>query len=318
MNNDTCDECGSVQLTHCHDRGEVVCEDCGLVKEVTVEAPWQPGLRDPNHAVRTPIPVDSLKDIRDANQTPLTFTQKKRVRRMRYVQQRVNPRASELLAEIRHILETEFAQDLPLVIRNRIDYILTQLFSRDPSVSAIRKPPSNREDDDCCKQSRVAYLLVIMTYLNELDNRQLPVPEFERRYRIDIVLLNWMKKRIGPTVQGIIGLESRGLCPDEHRRKQLLQYLGLYLVEIEKDEELSRELIQRLRQLARDILDEWDEPLYGPSLSDTPPHCSRHPKYVAKLAIAEASKQLNSLSRSQRSRIKSILRGPTRRGSSTA
>ena len=89
-----------------------------------------------------------------------------------------------------------------------------------------------------------------MTFMNELDSCQLPVPEFERRYNIDRDLLNWMKKRIGPIVQGIIGLDSRRLGPNEYRRKQLLSSLSLYLAEIEKDEELSRELIQRIRDIA--------------------------------------------------------------------
>ena len=109
-----------------------------------------------------------------------------------------------------------------------------------------------------------------MTYMNELEGCQLPVPEFERRYNIDRNLFNWMKKRIGPIVQGVIGLESRRLGPDEYRRKQLLSSLGLYLTEIEKGQELSRELVQRIRDIALQVLLEWDEPLHGPSMSDTP------------------------------------------------
>ena len=313
-----CIDCGSKQLIECHDRGEVVCENCGLVDEVTIEASWQPGQRDPNHSQRSAVNVDSLKETRDANQTPLTTSQRKRARRMRYAQQRIKPHASKLLAEIRQLLQTEFAHYLPSAVRNRIDEILTRLFITDPSVSAIRKPPSNKEDDDSWKQTRVAYLLVIMTYMNELDRYQLPVPEFERRFQIDSDLLNWMKKRIGPTVQRIIGLRSRGCCPDEYRRKQLLRYLDLYLVDIQKDEELPIELIQPLRALALEILHEWDEPLSGPSLSDTPQYCSKSPKQVVKLAIAEASKRLNSLSRNQLKIIANILRGPSRRGSSSS
>tara|TARA_B100001559_G_scaffold244396_1_gene207443 strand:+ start:256 stop:735 length:480 start_codon:yes stop_codon:yes gene_type:complete len=157
-----------------------------------------------------------------------------------------------------------------------------------------------------------------MTYMNELDSCQLPVPEFERRYNIDRDLLNWMKKRIGPIVQGLIGLESRRLGPNEYRRKQLLSSLSLYLAEIEKDEELSRELIQRIRDIALQVLLEWDEPLHGPSVSDTPPHGSKSPKQVVKLAIAEASKRLNSLSSNQKKIIEEALRGPSRRGSSSS
>ena len=157
-----------------------------------------------------------------------------------------------------------------------------------------------------------------MTYMNELDSCQLPVPEFERRYNIDRDLLNWMKKRIGPIVQGIIGLDSRRLGPNEYRRKQLLSSLSLYLAEIEKDEELSRELIQRIRDIALQVLLEWDEPLHGSSMSDTPPHGSKSAKQVVKLAIAEASKRLNSLSSNQKKIIEEALRGPSRRGSSSS
>ena len=157
-----------------------------------------------------------------------------------------------------------------------------------------------------------------MTYMNELDNCQLPVPEFERRYNIDRDLLNWMKKRIGPIVQGIIGLESRRLGPDEYRRRQLLNFVNVYLVEIANDEELSSELIHRIREITHEVLLEWDEPLHGPSLSDTPPHGSKSAKQVVKLAIAEASKSLNSLSSNQKKIIKEILRGPSRRGSSSS
>ena len=38
MSNDTCDGCGSGQLIDFHDRGEVICADCGGVKEVNLEA----------------------------------------------------------------------------------------------------------------------------------------------------------------------------------------------------------------------------------------------------------------------------------------
>ena len=238
MCNNTCDGCGSEQLIDFHDRGEVICTVCGVVKEVHLEASWQPGERDPNHSSREAINVDSLRETRDAHQTPLTAKQRRQARRLRYTQQRMNPQASKLLAEIRQLLATEFAHDLPPAVRTRINDILTYLFTRDPSVSAIRKSSSNRDDDDCWKQNRVTYLLVIMTYMNELDSCQLPVPEFERRYNIDRDLLNWMKKRIGSIVQGIIGLESRRLGPNEYRRKQLLSSLSLYIAEIEKDEEL--------------------------------------------------------------------------------
>ena len=317
MSNDTCEECGSEQLTNYEDRGEIICTDCGIVKEVNLEATWQPGERDPNHSQRVAINVDSLRETRDANQIPLTTQQRRQARRLRYIQQRINTRASKLLAEIRQLLETEFA-DLPSATRNRILQILETLFRKDPSVSAIRKSSSNRNDNDCWKQNRVAYLLIIMTYMNELDNCQLPVPEFERRYNIDRDLLNWMKKRIGPIVQGTIGLESRRAGPDEYRRKQLLRSLSLYLVEIEKEEGLSRELIQRIRDIALEVLLEWDEPLHGPSVSDTPPHGSKSAKQVVKLAIAETTKRLNSLSSNQKKIIKEILRGPSRRGSSSS
>jgi len=318
MSENTCDECGSEQLTNYDDRGERICEDCGLVKDTNLEAPWSPGERDPNHAQRIGISVDALRETRDANQIPLTAKQRRQARRLRYTQQRMNPQASKLLAEIRQLLATEFAHDLPPAIRTRINEILTQLFTRDPSVSAIRKSSSNRDDDDCWKQNRVAYLLIIMTCMNELEGCQLPVPEFERRYNIDRNLLNWMKKRIGPIVQRVIGLESRRLGPDEYRRKQLLSSLGLYLTEIEKGQELSRELVQRIRDIALQVLLEWDEPLHGPSMSDTPPHGSKSAKQVVKLAISEASKSLNSLSLNQKKIIEEILRGPSRRGSSTA
>ena len=318
MSNDTCDGCGSEQLIDFHDRGEVICAICGIVKEVNLEAPWQPGERDPNHAQRIGINIDALRETRDANQIPLTAKQRRQAKRLRYTQQRMNPQASKLLAEIRQLLATEFAHDLPSAVRTRINDILTHLFTRDPSVSAIRKSSSNRDDDDCWKQNRVAYLLIIMTYMNELDSCQLPVPEFERRYNIDRDLLNWMKKRIGPIVQGIIGLESRRLGPNEYRRKQILSSLSLYIAEIEKDEELSRELIQRIRDIALQVLLEWDEPLHGPSVSDTPPHGSKSAKQVVKLAIAEASKRLNSLSSNQKKIIEEALRGPSRRGSSSS
>ena len=318
MSENTCDECGSEQLTNYDDRGERICEDCGLVKDTNLEAPWSPGERDPNHAQRIGINIDALRETRDANQIPLTAKQRRQAKRLRYTQQRMNPQASKLLAEIRQLLATEFAHDLPSAVRTRINDILTHLFTRDPSVSAIRKSSSNRDDDDCWRQNRVAYLLIIMTYMNELDSCQLPVPEFERRYNIDRDLLNWMKKRIGPIVQGIIGLESRRLGPNEYRRKQILSSLSLYLAEIEKDEELSRELIQRIRDIALHVLLEWDEPLHGPSVSDTPPHGSKSAKQVVKLAIAEASKRLNSLSSNQKKIIEEALRGPSRRGSSSS
>ena len=229
----------------------------------------------------------------------------------------MNPRASELLAEIRQLLETEFS-DLPTTTRNRITQILVQLFCRDPSVSAIRKSSSNREEDDSWKQIRVSFLLVIMTYLNELENLQLQVPNLKRHHQIDPDLFNWMKKRISSTVQEIIGLESRRLGPDEYRRKQLLNFVNVYLVEIGNDQELSPELINRIREITHEVLVEWDEPLHGPSVSDTPPHGSKSAERVAKLAIAEASRQLNSLSSNQKKIIEEILRGPSRRGSSTA
>ena len=304
-------------MTNYEDRGEIICTDCGIVKEVNLEPTWQPGERDPNHSQRVAINVDSLRETRDANQIPLTAQQRRQARRLRYIQQRMNTRASKLLAEIHQLLETEFA-DLPSATRNRIVQILEALFRKDPSVSAIRKSSSNRNDDDCWKQNRAAYLLIIMTYMNELDNCQLPVPEFEKRYNIDRDLLNWMKKRIGPIVQGIIGLESRRLGPDEYRRKLLLHSLSLYLVEIEKKEGLSRELIQRIRDIALQVLLEWDEPLHGRSVSDTPPHGSKSAKQVVKLAITEATKRLNSLSSNQKKIIKEILRGPSRRGSSSS
>ena len=132
MSNDTCDGCGSGQLIHFHDRGEVICADCGGVKEVNLEASWQPGDRDPNHSSRGAINVDSLRETRDANQIPLTAKQRRQAGKLRYTQQRTNPRVSKLLAEIRQLLATEFAHDLPPAVRTRIDEILTQLFTRDP------------------------------------------------------------------------------------------------------------------------------------------------------------------------------------------
>ena len=317
MSDNTCDECGSEQLTNYDDRGERICEDCGLVKDTNLEAPWSPGERDPNHAQRIGINIDALRETRDANQIPLTPEQRRQARRLRYIQHRMNPRASQLLAEIRQLLETEFS-DLPTTTRNRITQILVQLFCRDPSVSAIRKSSSNRDEDDSWKQIRISFLLVIMTYMNELENLQLQVPNFKRDHQIDRDLFNWMKKRIGSTVQGIIGLESRRMGPDEYRRKQLLNFVNVYLVEIGNDQELSPELINRIREITHEVLVEWDEPLHGPSVSDTPPHGSKSAERVAKLAIAEASRQLNSLSSNQKKIIEEILRGPSRRGSSTA
>ena len=85
--------------------------------------------------------------------------------------------------------------------------------------------------------------------MNELENLQLQVPNFKRDHQIDRDLFNWMKKRISSTVQEIIGLESRRLGPDEYRRKQLLNFVNLYLVEIGNDQELSRELIHRIRDI---------------------------------------------------------------------
>ena len=317
MSDNTCDECGSEQLTNYDDRGELICDDCGLVKETNLEAPWSPGERDPNHAQRIGINIDALRETRDANQIPLTPEQRRQARRLRYIQHRMNPRASQLLAEIRQLLETEFS-DLPTTTRNRITQILVQLFCRDPSVSAIRKSSSNREEDDSWKQIRVSFLLVIMTYLNELENLQLQVPNLKRHHQIDPDLFNWMKKRISAIVQEIIGLESRRLGPDEYRRKNSIDRRGHRALEIEKGQELSRELVQRIRDIALQVLLEWDEPLHGPSKSDTPPHGSKSAKQVVKLAISEASKSLNSLSLNQKKIIEEILRGPSRRGSSTA
>ena len=74
MSDNTCDECGSEQLTNYDDRGERICEDCGLVKDTNLEAPWQPGERDPNHAQRIGINIDTLRENRDANQIPVSYT----------------------------------------------------------------------------------------------------------------------------------------------------------------------------------------------------------------------------------------------------
>ena len=64
VSNDTCDGCGSEQLIDFHDRGEVICAVCGVVKGVNLEASWQPGERDPNHSSReqlTWIPFERLE-----------------------------------------------------------------------------------------------------------------------------------------------------------------------------------------------------------------------------------------------------------------
>ena len=81
MSDNTCDECGSERLTNYDDRGELICDDCGLVKETNLEAPWSPGERDPNHGQRIGINIDALRETRDANQIPLTPEQRRKDRR---------------------------------------------------------------------------------------------------------------------------------------------------------------------------------------------------------------------------------------------
>jgi transcription initiation factor TFIIIB Brf1 subunit/transcription initiation factor TFIIB len=294
MSKQICKICNSEQMTIDDVRGETSCEDCGYVVEHNLpENSWSPGEFDPGHESRRPI--------------PMTSEQTKRARRLDHTMKITNPKTSVILAEINRLLDTEYS-DLPEQSRKIIMGVIAKLFARNASIPKIRKVTG--------RELHLAIILKVMAAINHFCDIQLPVVRLERESGLDSRDLVWIKRKISEDMHSILGVGHRHVDSSEARRDEIRRVTSEYFGYMNSDDELSRELVSRLKQLTNGQLREKGEPL------ETAFTGSRAVRVVVREAIIEASLEM-TLSPSQRKAIAKHLSGAKRsstfrRGSSSS
>lgn len=288
MDKDRCKYCNSEHLNFYDVRGEIVCNDCGLVNEENLTGrTWVPGEFDPGHEDRKPIPK-------------MSSSQEKLARKLNHLIQITNPKSNPVLQEIHRIIDTEFSEELPLETRQLIKDIMSVLFDRENNLTKIRKITG--------RELHLGLILNVMSSINQFCDLQLPVERFERESGLDSRKLIWLKKRIFRVMISIVGNGYQHRDHYAYRRDQLNRWLTQLISYMHSDEELSRECVLKLKELAIAKLREWGEPLENATTG------SRSERFVVKEAISFASGEMNLSSRQKRA-IQNNLLGAKRRSS---
>ena len=240
MNNERCNYCNSEQLTTDDARGEKSCSDCGYVLEENQldEASWSPGEFDPGHESRRPV--------------PMTREQRKRALRIERTKAMTTPKASSILTEIKRLLDSEFS-DLPEEVRKLIMGIITNLFARNASIPKFRKVTG--------RDLQLALILCVMRYLNQYADIQLDVVRRERQSGVDLRDIQWVKSEVRSDLDAIFRVGHRPRDSSEVRRDGIRRVTSEFFGYMNSDDEISRELVSRLRKLTKTKLAEKGEPL---------------------------------------------------------
>ena len=288
MNNERCNYCNSEQLTTDDARGEKSCADCGYVLEENQldDASWSPGEFDPDHESRRPV--------------PMTREQRKAARRIERTRAMNTPKASSILTEIKRLLDVEFG-DLPESVRKLILGIIARLFARNASIPKFRKVTG--------RNLQLSLILCVMRSLNQYADIQLGVVKRERESGVPQNDILWVRRKIASDLRSIFAAVHRHGDSNEARRDRIRRVTSEFFGYMNSDDEISHELVDRLRKLTKAKLTEKGEPLETASTG------SRAVRVVVREAILEASREMN-LSSSQRKAVAKNLSGAKRRSTS--
>ena len=295
MDNERCNYCNSEQLTTDDARGEKSCADCGYVLEENQhdDSSWSPGEFDPGHESRRPV--------------PMTPDQRKRARRIERTKAMNTPKASSILTEIKRLLDVEFG-DLPESVRKLIMEIIARLFARNASIPKIRKVTG--------RNLQLSLILCVMRSLNQYADIQLGVVKRERESGVPQNDILWVRRKVASDLRSIFAAVHRHGDSNEARRDRIRRVTSEFFGYMNSDDEISHELVDRLRKLTKAKLTEKGEPLETASTG------SRAVRVVVREAILEASREMN-LSSNQRKAVAKNLSGAkrrstTKRGSSSS
>lgn len=288
MDNEICINCNSEQLTTDDVRGEKSCEECGYVIEQNQldDASWSPGEFDPDHESRRPV--------------PMTIEQRKRARRIERTKAMNTPKASSILTEIKRLLDVEFG-DLSESVRNLIMGIIARLVARNASIPKIRKVTG--------RDLHLALILCVMRSLNQYGDIQLGVVKRERESGVPQNDILWVRKKVASDLRSLFAAAHRHGESNEARRDLIRRVMSEFFGYMKSDDEISSELVDRLRKLTNTKLTEKGEPLETASTG------SRAVRVVVREAILEASREMN-LPPSQRKAVAKNLSGAKRRSTS--
>ena len=288
MDNDRCNYCNSERLTTDDARGEKSCSDCGYVLEENHldDSSWTPGEFDPDHESRRPV--------------PMTREQRKAARRIERTKAMNTPKDSSILTEIKRILDVEFG-DLSESARNLIMGIIARLFARNGKIPKFRKVTG--------RNLHLALILCVMRSLNQYADIQLDVVRRERQSGVDLRDIQWVKRKVRSDLDAIFRVGHRPRDSSEVRRDRIRRVTSEFFGYMNSDDEISRELVSRLRKLTKTKLAEKGEPLETASTG------SRAVRVVVREAILEASREMN-LPPSQRKAVAKNLSGAKRRSTS--
>ena len=288
MNKERCNICNSEQLTTDDARGEKSCADCGYVLEENQfdDASWSPGEFDPDHESRRPV--------------PMTREQRKAARRIERTKAMNTPKASSILTEIKRLLDVEFG-DLPESVRKLILGIIARLFARNASIPKFRKVTG--------RNLQLSLILCVMRSLNQYADIQLGVVKRERESGVPQNDILWVRRKVSSDLRSIFAAVHRHGDSNEARRDLIRRVMSEFFGYMNSDDELSSELVSRLRQLTKAKLTEKGEPLETASTG------SRAVSVVVRETIVEASREMN-ISSSQRKAVAKNLSGAKRRSTS--
>ena len=288
MNNERCNYCNSEQLTTDDTRGEKSCADCGYVLEENQldDASWSPGEFDPDHESRRPA--------------PMTREQRKAARRIERTRAMNTPKASSILTEIKRLLDVEFG-DLPESVRKLILGIIARLFARNASIPKFRKVTG--------RNLQLSLILCVMRYLNQYADIQLGVVKRERESGVPQNDILWVRRKVASDLRSIFAAVHRHGDSNEARRDRIRRVTSEFFGYMNSDDEISHELVDRLRKLTKAKLTEKGEPLETASTG------SRAVRVVVREAILEASREMN-ISSNQRKAVAKNLSGAKRRSTS--
>ena len=288
MNKERCKICNSEQLTTDDARGEKSCADCGYVLEENQldVASWSPGEFDPNHEHRRPV--------------LMTREQRKRARRIERTKAMTTPKVSPILIEIKRLLDVEFG-DLPESVRKLIMDIIVRLFARNATIPKIRKVTG--------RGLHLSLILCVMRSLNQYGDIQLGVVRRERESGVPQNDILWVRRKVSSDLDSIFRVGHRPRDSSEARRDRIRRITSEFFGYMNSDDELSPELVSRLRELTKAKLTEKGEPL------ETASTRSRAVRVVVREAILEASREMN-LSSNQRKVVAKNLSGAKRRSTS--
>ncbi len=288
MNNERCNYCNREQVTPDDARGEKSCADCGYVLEENQldEASWSPGEFDPDHESRRPV--------------PMTREQRKAARRIERTKAMNTPKASSILTEIKRLLDVEFG-DLPESVRKLILGIIARLFARNASIPKFRKVTG--------RNLQLSLILCVMRSLNQYADIQLGVVKRERESGVPQNDILWVRRKVSSDLRSIFAAVHRHGDSNEARRDLIRRVMSEFFGYMNSDDELSSELVSRLRQLTKAKLTEKGEPLETASTG------SRAVSVVVRETIVEASREMN-ISSSQRKAVAKNLSGAKRRSTS--